>query len=86
MYKLGYKNNNCIGCVKGGMGYWNKVRRDFPAVFDHMAQLEREVGNSIFYKHGKHLWLDELPPNAGHHEDERLPECGVLCQLEESLL
>jgi hypothetical protein len=26
MYKLGYRNNNCIGCVKGGMGYWNKIR------------------------------------------------------------
>ena len=30
MYKMGYNNNNCIGCVKGGMGYWNKIRKDFP--------------------------------------------------------
>jgi len=30
MYDLGYHNNNCIGCVKGGMGYWNKIRVDFP--------------------------------------------------------
>jgi hypothetical protein len=30
MYKLGYNNNNCIGCVKGGAGYWNKIRVDFP--------------------------------------------------------
>jgi hypothetical protein len=30
MYQLGYNNNNCIGCVKGGMGYWNKIRIDFP--------------------------------------------------------
>ena len=30
MYDLGYNNNNCIGCVKGGMGYWNKIRVDFP--------------------------------------------------------
>lgn len=22
MYKLGFPNNNCIGCVKGGAGYW----------------------------------------------------------------
>ena len=29
MYDLGYQNNNCIGCVKGGMGYWNKIRIDF---------------------------------------------------------
>jgi 3'-phosphoadenosine 5'-phosphosulfate sulfotransferase (PAPS reductase)/FAD synthetase len=33
MYKLGYKNNNCIGCVKGGMGYWNKIRVDFPDIY-----------------------------------------------------
>lgn len=33
MYDLGYRNNNCIGCVKGGMGYWNKIRIDFPEVF-----------------------------------------------------
>lgn len=34
MYDLGYPNNNCIGCVKGGMGYWNKIREDFPDVFE----------------------------------------------------
>lgn len=33
MYDMGYPNNNCRGCVKGGMGYWNKIRRDFPEVF-----------------------------------------------------
>ena len=41
MYRLGYANNNCVGCVKGGMGYWNKVRRDFPDVFALMAKTER---------------------------------------------
>ena len=44
MYDMGYNNNNCIGCVKGGMGYWNKIRVDFPEVFDEMAKLEREIG------------------------------------------
>lgn len=34
MYTLGYGNNNCIGCVKGGKGYWNKIRRDFPEYFN----------------------------------------------------
>ena len=34
MYDLGYPNNNCIGCVKGGMGYWNHIRKDFPEVFE----------------------------------------------------
>lgn len=47
MYKLGYSNNNCIGCVKGGAGYWNKIRKDFPETFKKMAELEREIGHSI---------------------------------------
>ena len=42
MYDMGYPNNNCIGCVKGGMGYWNHIRKDFPEVFDSRAKLERE--------------------------------------------
>lgn len=42
MYLLGYSNNNCIGCVKGGKGYWNKIRIDFPFYFDWMSAIERE--------------------------------------------
>lgn len=42
MYKMGYKNNNCVGCVKGGKGYWNKIRDDFPLVFERMSAKERE--------------------------------------------
>lgn len=38
MYELGYSNNNCIGCIKGGMGYWNKIRVDFPEVFPKPRQ------------------------------------------------
>jgi len=45
-YRLGYHNANCIGCVKGGMGYWNKVRVTNPEVFDRMAKLERSIGAS----------------------------------------
>ena len=30
MYTLGYANNNCIGCVRGGKGYWNKIRIGLP--------------------------------------------------------
>lgn len=41
MYKLGYHNNNCIGCVKaGGAGYWNKIRKDFPDVFERRSRQE----------------------------------------------
>ena len=45
MYDLGYNNNNCIGCVKGGMGYWNKIRIDFPEIFENRAKMERNSLN-----------------------------------------
>ena len=79
MYDLGYSNNNCIGCVKGGMGYWNKIRRDFPEVFKKRAELERIVGYSIL----KECYLDELDPNRGNMKTEIMPECGVMCYLAE---
>lgn len=78
MYDLGYHNNNCIGCVKGGMGYWNKIRVDFPAVFQSRAKLEREVGASCI----NGIFLDELDPQAGRHDGPILDECGLLCELQ----
>lgn len=77
MYDLGYRNNNCIGCVKGGMGYWNKIRKDFPEVFDARAKQERAVGHSCL----KSVYLDELSPNAGRIEDEVMDDCSIMCQL-----
>lgn len=45
MYKLGFHNNNCFktGCVQGGIGYWQKMKRDFPEKFDKMAEVEHEL-------------------------------------------
>ena len=79
MYKLGYKNNNCIGCVKGGKGYWNKIREDFPESFDRMAKQERRMGVKIL----KDVYLDELPRGVGRYESELDLECGVACEIGE---
>lgn len=45
MYKLGFLNNNCFntGCVQGGIGYWQKMKRDFPIKFDAMAEMEHKL-------------------------------------------
>ena len=45
MYQLGFLNNNCFktGCVQGGIGYWQKMGRDFPDKFDTMAEMEHEL-------------------------------------------
>ena len=80
MYKLGYKNNNCIGCVKGGAGYWNKIRVDFPDVFKRMSELERKLGRTILKVKGKRTYLDELDSNAGHKMKEPDIECGLWCK------
>ena len=78
MYELGYANNNCIGCVKGGMGYWNKIRVDFPDTFAKMAETERQIGNSCI----RNVFLDELNPNAGHKLKVITPDCGNFCDIE----
>jgi len=44
-YKMGFHNNNCLntGCVQGGIGYWQKMKRDFPNKFEKMANIEHEL-------------------------------------------
>jgi hypothetical protein len=75
MYRLGYHNANCVGCPKGGAGYWNKIRVDFPSVFNRMAALEDDIGASCV----KNKPLRTLDPREGKHSDLELPECGLFC-------
>ncbi len=79
MYGLGYRNNNCLGCVKGGAGYWNKIRRDFPAYFDRMNTVSRLLENPFLKYRGERIYLDQLPPDAGRYEEEPDIECGPVC-------
>ena len=76
MYDIGYRNNNCIGCVKGGMGYWNKIRVDFPEIFKARAEMERKVGASCI----KGVYLDELGPERGRATGPIVDECGAFCE------
>ena len=87
MYQMGYHNNNCIGCVKGGAGYWNKIRRDFPEEFERMAQIEEELGYKLLKTtmKGKKTptSLRDLPEDAGRYDEEKYKsiECGLFCAL-----
>ena len=78
MYKLGYNNNNCIGCVKGGKYYWNQIKKDFPETFEDMSKAERNVGHSCI----KNIFLDELKEGEGNKNDEVNFECGIFCEVE----
>lgn len=92
MYDLGYHNNNCIGCVKGGQWYWNKIRKDFPDIFKKRAEMERKIGATCLRKdrpnknlpasesNSVHLYLDELNPGAGLRKDEIMDDCGIFCE------
>lgn len=80
MYRLGYRNNNCIGCVKGGAGYWNKIRADFPATFARMVETEKQIGATILRRKGIPLPLADLPLDMGRYEAEPVIECGPACE------
>ena len=83
MYRLGFSNNNCVGCVKGGMAYWNLIRKHFPDEFARMAALERKIGAKCLKKY----WLDELPEDAGRGSPPLVQECGATgegCASEQS--
>jgi len=80
MYQLGYSNNNCIGCVKGGMGYWNKIRKDFPDRFDKMAKTERLIGHAVNKDDKGPVYLDELDPKRGRFKQDMPADCGFTCE------
>jgi hypothetical protein len=78
MYELGFHNNNCIGCVKGGKGYWNHVKKHFPETFEKMSNLEQKIGATCI----KNKFLKDLKPNEGKHEPPIVPDCGTFCEIE----
>jgi 3'-phosphoadenosine 5'-phosphosulfate sulfotransferase (PAPS reductase)/FAD synthetase len=87
MYRLGFQNNNCIGCPKGGRGYWNMIRKHFPDKFKRMAKLQRELKVSFWQEvDGTPLYLDQLDPSRGVQHDEPNIDCSVMCHIAESEL
>lgn len=77
MYKLGFRNNNCIPCIQAGKGSWNLVRKHFPEVYERMAALERELNFSIFMDG---TFLDKLDPNAGNNKQLEV-KCSMFCEV-----
>lgn len=87
MYRLGYDNANCIGCIKGGEGYWNKIRLDFPEQFVQIANIQQAIGPgaNLFRdrKTGERYSLYDLPPDRGRYQDEPKISCSALCEATE---
>jgi len=80
IYKMGFANANCIGCVKAASPtYWNLVRRQFPEVFQQRAEQSRRIGAKLVKHKGVRVYLDELPEKARGGKINTF-ECGLFCE------
>jgi 3'-phosphoadenosine 5'-phosphosulfate sulfotransferase (PAPS reductase)/FAD synthetase len=83
MYALGFQNNNCIPCVKAtSPNYWALVRREFPAEFDRMAKLARELDVRLCRINDERRFIDEIPIDWPVVE-AIAPACDFLCHIAE---
>ena len=82
IYKLGYPNANCIGCVKAtSPTYWNHVRKVHPEVFAKRAETSRELNAKLVKYKGERMFLDELPEDAKGRPMKNMDfECGIFCE------
>lgn len=80
MYRLGFENNNCWGCVKAtSPHYWNLTRKHNPKRFRQRAEQSRRLGAKLVRYKGERIYLDELPEDATEKIIEDLscgPQCG----------
>jgi len=83
LYSLGFRNNNCIPCVKAtSPSYWALVRKHFPEKFERMAKLSRELDVRLCRIDGERAFIDEI--EEGHPTDDPLqPACDFLCHIAE---
>jgi 3'-phosphoadenosine 5'-phosphosulfate sulfotransferase (PAPS reductase)/FAD synthetase len=78
MYELGFKNNNCLGCVKASSAaYWNLIRKYYPDVFASRCQLEDDIGATMI----NGIKLKHLDPEAGRGLEPIVDDCGILCEV-----
>lgn len=83
MYAMGFRNNNCIPCVKAtSPAYWALVRKRFPYEFDRMAKLSRELDVRLCRINDERRFIDEIPLNHPT-TDPIQPSCDFLCHIVE---
>jgi hypothetical protein len=87
MYRLGFHNANCIGCPKGGAGYWNKIREVFPTQFYQIADIQEAIGPAAKFlrnrRTNERIYLRELDPTHGRIEEEPEISCSFFCEMAE---
>lgn len=87
MYRMGYDNANCIGCVKGGEGYFRAIREDFPHQFEALCKVQDTLGSgSYLHRHrdtNVRFSLRELG-DGPVRRNEKIPACSFFCELAEA--
>jgi 3'-phosphoadenosine 5'-phosphosulfate sulfotransferase (PAPS reductase)/FAD synthetase len=80
IYKLGFPNANCIGCIKSSSPtYWNLVRKTFPEVYEDRVKQSREIGCRLIEVKKKRIFLDELTPETKGGKIKSW-DCGTFCE------
>lgn len=82
MYKLGFSNNNCIGCVKGGPYYWNQIRKHFPDHFPDHFELMSGIEQGIGHSNIQGLFLKDLKESHGRKNEKVSADCGIFCEID----
>lgn len=87
LYALGFRNNNCIPCVKAqSASYWALVRQEFPEEFNRLAKLSRSLGAKLCKLGGgarERIFIDQIPFDQPT-TDPVQPSCDFLCHLAEA--
>jgi hypothetical protein len=82
-YRLGFQNNNCKTCVKAtSPDYWSLVRQSYPADFERMAKLSRELDVRLARIDGERIFIDQIPP-TWPTVNPIAPSCDFLCAIAE---
>ena len=86
MYLQGYDNANCIGCVKGGEGYFRAIREDYPEQFEELCKVQDEIGEGSYLHRVRATNVRFSLRDLGDgpvHRNEKLPACSFFCELAE---
>jgi hypothetical protein len=87
MYRMGYDNANCIGCVKGGEGYFRAIREDFPDQFEALCKVQDTLGpGSYLHRYRDTNVRFSLRDLGGGpvRRNEKIPTCSFFCEMAEA--
>lgn len=87
MYRMGYSNANCPGCIKGGEGYFRAIREDFPERFEALCQIQDELGSGSYLFRNRQTNVRFSLRDLGDgpvRRNEALPACSFFCEMAEA--